>query len=67
MKTKVNLLKGKFECCGVLCDKRNAQLHIDRMQRAIDKCNEYFSTAVYVPPKLEKLANELKELSNDNN
>lgn len=32
----MNLLEGKYMCCGSLCDKRAAQLEIDRMQKAID-------------------------------
>ncbi len=61
--TRVNLLEGEFECCGALCDKRKAQLQIDRMQAVINKCDEYFSNAVYFSPKFDKLAKELKELS----
>lgn len=65
MKTKVNLLEGEFECCGALCDKRKAQLHINRMQAVINKCDKYFSNAVYFSPKFGKLAKELRELKDD--
>jgi len=53
------------ECCGVLLDRPKAQQHIDRMQRVINKCDEYFSNAVYFSPKFDKLAKELKELSDN--
>lgn len=39
--SQINLLEGDFLCCGTLCPKNKAQEHIDRMQRAIDKLEDY--------------------------
>lgn len=61
--SKVNLLEGEFQCCGVMCDKKKAQAHIDRMQRAIDATHEYFTYGSYSSEMFEELIEELRELS----
>ncbi len=63
--SKVNLLEGEFTCCGALCNKKEAQSHIDRMQRAIDAAHEYFNYGSYSPEMFEELIKELQDLSSN--
>jgi hypothetical protein len=59
--SKANLLEGEFTCCGALC-KKEAQSHIDRMQRAIDAAHEYFNHGSYSAAMFEELVKELQDL-----
>ena len=62
---KVNLLEGKFHCCGTLCPKIEAQHRIDRMQRVIDATHEYLNYGGYSEELLRELKKELRDLSSN--
>lgn len=62
---QLSLLEGKFHCCGALCDKKQAQERIDRMQRIIDITHEFFTWEHFPEDKFEDMLKELAELSSD--
>ena len=60
----INLLEGKFQCCGVLCPKQEAQEHIDKMQECINLTARSMSgvhTGYHERSRLAKLVEQLKE------